>query len=559
LSKFKKLVSSLVITAAALSAVNYISANAAVKGTSVPKIKFSSQPKTEYKAGDIVNFNLYAPEYKGKVQYRVVLWNDETKSYRDLWTTGDRYYKNWQPYGKEIFNLHWGISEPGHYRITIYAKRAGIPNNKTALKGYNCDSYMEGVAFVVKPKETVLSTPNKTYGSDTAANPLKFAEDVKITGELINYKNANLDKNLYISADQVSLSNINVKGTIFINPGKEGTADLSNVTAKNIEILSGSSEYSTAFSNVRADTLAMNYQGGAIAEAGMGTIFKNTIINADSYLYTSGGSFGNVEVRKSTDERYVALEGKFYDPITVKTNALVTSIENSQISKVIIKPEYKEDEEEMMGVAFEGIFDTVELVEEAAIALQDNSRISNLNASSSGYVYIGKGSLIGKINKNNNRVYIEGEGQVGEISGSIAAAPKPEQVAGKASYEVGFGKDKYDNGQEFNALVISLKDADGNPLKLSPGIQYRVINTEVFSEDYKGGSFREDTLSLAVNEETGMLKSTPGNHTNYILVGDKYYTLNFTVDEEGRLTSVNGDHYNYVKWTPQLTANSNTN
>jgi spore germination protein YaaH len=145
--------------------MSYMPAKAATPKLTVPKIKFYSDPKTEYTAGDIVYFKLHSPGYSGRIQYRVVLWHDETKSYKDLWTTGDRYYKNWQPYGSEIFNLHWGISEPGHYRITIYAKRAGIPNSQTALKGYNSDSYMAGVPFVVKPKDGVSRGDNDNVGT----------------------------------------------------------------------------------------------------------------------------------------------------------------------------------------------------------------------------------------------------------------------------------------------------------------------------------------------------------------------------------------------------------
>lgn len=128
----------------------------------VPKIQFASPPITQYQAGDRVNFNIYAPNYGGKVQYRVVLWNDTKKTYYDLWNASngypERYYTKWQPYGNNIFTLGWIIFDPGSYRITIYAKRAGISNSKTALKGLNCDSFMESAAFVVKSKEATVES-----------------------------------------------------------------------------------------------------------------------------------------------------------------------------------------------------------------------------------------------------------------------------------------------------------------------------------------------------------------------------------------------------------------
>lgn len=172
-----------------ITVANYFPKSAAASTLVVPKVQFATQPKTVYQAGDIVKFDLKAPNYGGRVQYRVVLWHDEVKSYRDLWPTGDRYYTNWKPYGNELFNLHWLINEPGHYRITIYAKRSGVPNNKTALKGMNCDSYMAGIPFVVNPKGVTIGATI----SDVKSN-LGQPIDAKIDDDLyiMEYKDVAL-------------------------------------------------------------------------------------------------------------------------------------------------------------------------------------------------------------------------------------------------------------------------------------------------------------------------------------------------------------------------------
>lgn len=115
----------------------------------IPEIKLSS-PVVKYKAGDRVAFKLNAPNYGGRVQYRVMLWNDETKVYNDLWTTGDRYYSQWKPYGNETFTLGLPISEPGNYKLKVFVKRAGLENSKTAYTGMNCDSYLGEIPFTVE-------------------------------------------------------------------------------------------------------------------------------------------------------------------------------------------------------------------------------------------------------------------------------------------------------------------------------------------------------------------------------------------------------------------------
>lgn len=137
------------------SATGIFLPRAAQAQPTIPQVEFVSAPVTEYTVGDRVQFKIFAPNYTGRVEYRVVLWNDSTKSYGDLWHAGNgypaRYYTKWQPKGNDVFTLGWPIYEPGSYRITVYVKRVGIAPAKAYLKGYNCDSYMESVAFTVKP------------------------------------------------------------------------------------------------------------------------------------------------------------------------------------------------------------------------------------------------------------------------------------------------------------------------------------------------------------------------------------------------------------------------
>jgi hypothetical protein len=57
---------------------------AAEKQDSIPKVNYLNEPILEYTAGDTVNFNLYSPNYGGRVQYRVVLW-DNNKRKREIY------------------------------------------------------------------------------------------------------------------------------------------------------------------------------------------------------------------------------------------------------------------------------------------------------------------------------------------------------------------------------------------------------------------------------------------------------------------------------------------
>lgn len=116
---------------------------------SIPEVKMIS-PDLQYSIGERVAFKLNASNYGGRVQYRVMLWDDITKTYKDMWSSGDRYYSGWKPYGNETFTLGFKVSKPGNYRLKVFVKRAGLDNRKTALTGMNCDSYLGEIPFSVK-------------------------------------------------------------------------------------------------------------------------------------------------------------------------------------------------------------------------------------------------------------------------------------------------------------------------------------------------------------------------------------------------------------------------
>ena len=66
--------------------------------------------------------------------------------------------------------------------------------------------------------------------------PFSIKNDVEITADNITFCNAIIEGNLYISANNSTLNDLTINGTVFINPGINGAWTLNNVTAKNIEV-----------------------------------------------------------------------------------------------------------------------------------------------------------------------------------------------------------------------------------------------------------------------------------------------------------------------------------
>lgn len=135
--------------ASTLDASNYSyineSARAAIR--SYPIINLKKVPKTYYQVGDRVTFQFNAPNYNGLVQYRAMLWNDNTNKYIDLWNTKDRFYNQWIPRGKDTFTISFPVTNAGNYKLKVFVKRKGILNSKAAITGMNCDSYVYEIPF----------------------------------------------------------------------------------------------------------------------------------------------------------------------------------------------------------------------------------------------------------------------------------------------------------------------------------------------------------------------------------------------------------------------------
>lgn len=95
----------------------------------IPKLYLITPPKSEYKPGETISLTVTSPNYGGKVEYRVILYNGTTKTTSELWKTPSTgyYYKNWQPSGNYKFNIHWPVTgmQPGPYSITVLVRRVG--------------------------------------------------------------------------------------------------------------------------------------------------------------------------------------------------------------------------------------------------------------------------------------------------------------------------------------------------------------------------------------------------------------------------------------------------
>lgn len=382
----------------------------AAKATVIPKVQFVTVPTQEYNVGDRIRFDINSPNYSGKVEYRVVLWDDNKKQTRDLWNPDNgfpgRYYTNWRPTGKSVFNLGWPIYEAGWYRITVYVKRVGVPASKTYYPSYGCDGYKESIAFYVKPNLSVLDKDGQAYGGD-AQKVLVVKNDVKLTGKSITLSNANVEGSLYITGNNSTVKNVNVTGNIVVDPGKDGIADLEKVKANKIEVLSGAKD-SIHIKDVTAQEMNVASQNPVRIEADGDTEIVETTANGYVIFDKKNGSFGTITISKNEKgENSIEFRGDIKDKVVVEAQATITTSQGSKVNNLVVAAENPENK-----IVLKGNFDSVEVSKPSVLQVAAGTAVGNVEVKAEAKVNIEKGANVGTLDKNNNNVPVDNQGSI---------------------------------------------------------------------------------------------------------------------------------------------------
>ncbi|MCX7884262.1 MAG: hypothetical protein N2448_04440 [Caloramator sp.] len=140
----KKFISIVAVLFTLCTFLSFLSVNA--KTNSKPMLTFITKPKSEYKTGEKVTFQVKSPNYNWKVQYRVILLNLSTKTQTELYPNMKNYgYYNIKSSqkGTSPFTVSFTLKEEGIYKISVFVKRANVK--------VSYDSYVATDTFVVGP------------------------------------------------------------------------------------------------------------------------------------------------------------------------------------------------------------------------------------------------------------------------------------------------------------------------------------------------------------------------------------------------------------------------
>lgn len=249
-------------------------------------------------------------------------------------------------------------------------------------------------------KVLVLSKEKYNYNSIK-----EYKKDVNMVSDNEELENCKLKGNLYIGGDEITLDNVTVEGTIYVDPGVKGSTNIKNVEADNIVILSGA-ENSIHLDSVKSQRLEVASDNKVRVESKGSTAIGNTIVHTWAIIDSVSGSFGKivVSIDENSKNKTIELRGTFKDPIIMETGGTLKAAENANIAKVEIATIDKNAEVEL-----DGNFKEVEINKEAEVSLV-KCEVEKIITNAAANLNISKDSKVKQLDKKGHEVAVEGDG-----------------------------------------------------------------------------------------------------------------------------------------------------
>jgi len=355
--------------------------------------------------------------------------------------------------------------------------------------------------------QIILSQDGSSIGSEDSANLEQLSGLLKVTGNNVTVKNAKTNYSIYVQGDNVNLNNVTVNGTIFLDPGDNGTANLEKVTANNIVVLSGG-QHSINLESVIAQLLNIQSSSPNVhINATGGTVINRTESSASVSFQAADGSFGTIRITYSAQTPgappVVELIGTFTDTIEVGGGVTVNAAPDAKVANLAIVTDNPEQT-----VTLKGNFESVTVNTKANVVLGDNTSVKSMVTKDTAKITVPKTSTIEKLDTGNTGSSTTGGGTVG---GSTPPA------AGGGGGSGGGGSDVVLKSIEITTPATKLIYTVGEALDVS-GLVVKLI--------YSDGTYKTETVKA--ENVTGFDSSAPATQTLTITIGGK--TTTFTVE-----------------------------
>lgn len=147
----------------------------------------------------------------------------------------------------------------------------------------------------------------------------------QISSDNIQLQNTHIQGSITITGNNAMLTHVQVDGTVFLDPGAQGSAHLDDVSAGAVVILSGAPN-SIHLAQVKAQTLQIQSSSlvGVVAESG--TSIDSTILQSGVDLENNASNLGRVILNPDSSSQSISLKGTFpevniHNPAQLKLNS----------------------------------------------------------------------------------------------------------------------------------------------------------------------------------------------------------------------------------------------
>lgn len=232
---------------------------------------------------------------------------------------------------------------------------------------------------------------DQTIGSDNPNLPEELQKTLLISGDRVTLQNASEEFSIYVKGNNDTLKNVNIKGTLFIDPGVNGKISLDNVTAAQIVVLSGA-EAGIQLKDIKVDDLRIvNAAKINIAPAG-NSLISNTTVSSAAVIDATQGTWGSVRLARTiSPESVVVLKGTFEHDVFITSAGILKADQNATVNKVIVMPQ------ESGLVTLDGPFKVVQIEQQAQVSLAATAKLNNLVTHANTALNVERGATVGHL------------------------------------------------------------------------------------------------------------------------------------------------------------------
>jgi len=158
---------------------------------------------------------------------------------------------------------------------------------------------------------------------------------VELSTPNTTFRDKTINGNLLVNAEGVTLQNIRIKGTLFLDPGKDGSATLDSVQATRIVVLSGA-DRSIYLKETKADSLVVSSSSDVHVVAETGTNLGFTLVQSTATVESQKGA--NVGLLVAQPQREAAinvqLQGTFSNDVSLSGSVKLTATDGAVVPTV---------------------------------------------------------------------------------------------------------------------------------------------------------------------------------------------------------------------------------